>query len=170
MKKRNKFEKVALRNLFLMMDLTDYSRHWLRTLSEGVIKQLPGLVDLHLEIHLFKFGSDFDSSNDPNTLNHMYTYDSNFAPVRSLARLPLMKVEVDIRHNYPWNFISGGIRCTEGNRWTEPNRQLYADVIKRMLLDPDPSRTEARLEAQKVEKVEAEQHRFRSNRHSQIYA
>ena len=113
MKKRNKAEKVALRSLGFVMDLTTYSQLWLKSLSERVIKQLPNLVNLHLGIYRFIFGSDYGSEYDfgdiPDSPHDVYIQDSNLAPVRNLAKVPLANVEVDMLLEYPWKFLTGDV-------------------------------------------------------------
>lgn len=155
MKKRNKVEKVALRSLDLVMDLTNRSHHWYHVLSQRVVDQLPGIAELRLEIRLFKFHSDSDLEGHPLTLEESYMHESRHSPVRILERLPLTKVEVVIIPNFPWNGLSGDMWCDELNQWTESERQCYADLTKRMLLDSDAAGTEARLEAERSAKTRA---------------
>ena len=67
--------------------------------------------------------------------------------MESFAVLPLKTVEVSIAastikpppaqyQHVPWR------------AWTQDEAQEFADMVKRMLLDPDPAGTEARLRAQ----------------------
>ena len=153
-KKRNGDEKGAMRSLSFAMDLGNHSGPWRKSAYSYVTKQLTGVTDLHLEIHLFKFRSDFDFGNNPDFLDDTYAHDPDLAPVRNLALLPLTKAKVEISPNLPQSQSSSGGICTEADQWTESQRQQYADVIKRMLLDPDPAGTEARLKAERVAKTD----------------
>ena len=148
-KKRNKTEKQALRSLSFVMDLTNLRYRWDKYISERIIKQLPRMFDLRLEIHLFKFRSDYTGlENDPSYLDTRYITDPDFHVIRKLARLPLTTIEVSVIRNFPRDDLSSDMWCTENNQWTEFERQCYEDLTKRILLDPDPAGIEAQLEAE----------------------
>ena len=148
-KKRNKTEKQALRSLGFEMDLTNLGYKWDEYISERIIKQMPRMFDLRLEIHLFKFGSDYNGrENDPSYLDARYITDPDFHVIRTLARLPLTTIEVSVIRNIPWD--GSYMWCTENNQWTEFETQHYADFIKRFLLDPDPAGIEAKLNADRA--------------------
>ena len=150
MKARNRVQKEAIRSLGFVMDLTNQYRKWEKVFSERVFKQLPGFVDLQLEIHLFVWWCE------PMSLDDEYRHEPRLDAVRTLAVLPLKTVDVRILPNLllygsrpaPW--------CTENTFWTKSERLYFADLLKRELLAPSLAGIAANIEAEQVSKAGAE--------------
>ena len=114
---------------------TDSPSDWGKSLSAALVKDLTGVHDLRL-ITNYEYNI-FNSTFGKNPVNDLLM-DSGTKGVARLAFLPLRTVCVSV---------------TGADKWTEKQRQEYAERVKRRLLDPDPAATELRLKEVRDERV-----------------
>ena len=156
MKNRTAHQKRSLRSIQLRVDLLDVPFH----VAPQDIKLLTGLRNLSLTICRFDDGgSVFEQYKERfNSIDMMF--DIELKGVESFAMLPLKNVEVSIAattlERPPPQYAHYWKRA-----WNQDEEKEFADMVKRMLLDPDPAGTKACFKAQLAAEWEVVKEKYR---------
>lgn len=141
---RTAFEKRAIRRIELVMVIKGDESRWSKILSARLVKHLTGLRDLRLTLSAnYTYGLTIQQyTKFFKSIDYMFIADDSLDGLAKLATLPLKTVEVCMvltthsrRPDRHWR----------EHAWKGDHLQKYADMVKRMMLDPDLAGTKARL-------------------------